>query len=387
MRKSLINCVILLFFITVSYPLLAQENLPSIIKKIQPSVVTILTYDEKGKGLMQGSGFFVGQDGDIITSRHVLQGAGSAYVKTAQGKVYPVTRLVVEDKEGDLILISVNISHDTVQPLSLSASIPEVGERVLVIGSPLGLEKTVSDGIVSAVRDIPEFGKIIQITAPISPGSSGSPLVNMKGEVIGVAALQKVGGQNLNFAISGVRVARLVPDKRQTPAQDTAESTSDIYKWVDEKGVEHFSDSPPPNKEAEKLQSRSIDKIGGTETIPPKASEGHSDSYINNQISSLEESIKNYEKEINKCEEDIKGYQQEIKKLEQMIWDLPRFYSNHNAGDYYDSLRKSYESSIEHYKSMIKDKQNQSYELSSKIVDLKNELHELRSEEVSTPNK
>ena len=229
-RFLIIACIILLFCILATCPLLAQENLPAIVKKIQPSVVTILTYDKDGKGLMQGSGFFIRKDGDIITNRHVLQGASSANVKTADDKVYPVTGVVAEDKEGDLVLISVDISHDTVQPLSVSASIPEVGERVIVIGSPLGLEKTVSDGIISAVRDIREFGKIIQITAPISPGSSGSPVVNMKGEVIGVATLQKVEGQNLNFAVSGVRVARLVPGKRQPLTQYMAESAKE---WRD----------------------------------------------------------------------------------------------------------------------------------------------------------
>jgi tetratricopeptide (TPR) repeat protein len=218
-RKLLINCIIVLFCITVSYSLLAQENLPAIIKKIQPSVVTILTYDEKGKGLMQGSGFFIRKDGDIITNRHVLQGASSADVKTAQGKVYPITRVVAEDKEGDLILVSVDIPPDAVYPLSVSASIPEVGERVIVIGSPLGFEKTVSDGIVSAVREIPQFGKIIQITAPISPGSSGSPVVNMKGEVIGVATLQTVEGQNLNFAVPSEWITRLKAGKEQRLAE------------------------------------------------------------------------------------------------------------------------------------------------------------------------
>jgi S1-C subfamily serine protease len=71
-----------------------------------------------------------------------------------------------------------------VYPISIVATSSEVGERVIVIGNPLGLEQTVSDGIVSAVRKIPNFGRIIQITAPISPGSSGSPVVNMQGEVI-----------------------------------------------------------------------------------------------------------------------------------------------------------------------------------------------------------
>ncbi len=76
-------------------------------------------------------------------------------------------------------------------------------------GSPLGLEKTLSDGIVSAIREIPGFGKVIQITAPISPGSSGSPVLNMQGEVIGIVTFQIVEGQNLNFAIPSERIASL----------------------------------------------------------------------------------------------------------------------------------------------------------------------------------
>jgi tetratricopeptide (TPR) repeat protein len=79
----------------------------------------------------------------------------------------------------------------------------------VVIGNPFGLEGSVTNGIVSAVRDIPTFGRIIQITAPISPGSSGSPVVNMQGQVLGVATLQITGGQSINFAIPSERISQL----------------------------------------------------------------------------------------------------------------------------------------------------------------------------------
>jgi len=198
---------------------LAQERLPQIVKKIEPSTVVILTYDKDGKMIGQGSGFFISQSGDIITNRHVLTGVHRAEVKTAKGKVYPITMIVGEDKEGDIIRASVNIPLESVRPLSMSISIPEVGERVAVIGTPLGLERTVSDGIVSAVREIHAFGKIYQITAPLSPGSSGSAVVNMKGEVIGVATFQFVEGQNLNFAIPGERITKLKTEKGKTLEQ------------------------------------------------------------------------------------------------------------------------------------------------------------------------
>ncbi len=211
--------MILMIFISWSAPFsssFAEENLPEIIKRIQPSVVVILTYDKEGQISGQGSGFFINEKGDVITNRHVLEGANSAEVKTTNGKVYPITKVLVEDKEGDLIRVSVDIPASLVHASLVSATIPEVGERIIVIGSPEGLEQTVSDGIVSAVRDIPAFGKIIQITAPMSPGSSGSPVVNMKGEIIGVATFQMVEGQNLNFAIPGERSLKLAQGKLQT---------------------------------------------------------------------------------------------------------------------------------------------------------------------------
>ena len=185
------------------------ESLPSLIKKIKPSVVIIFAYDNKGEFLKLGSGFFISQSGNIITNYHVLQGASSAEVKTSDGKTYPITYIVAEDEQNDIIRLSVNIPSQYVYPLSLSKTIPEVGERIIVYGSPLGLEKTVSDGIVSAIREVPGYGKLIQITAPISPGSSGSPVLNMQGEVIGIATFQVVEGQNLNFAIPSERIVRL----------------------------------------------------------------------------------------------------------------------------------------------------------------------------------
>ncbi len=218
-RLFLMPFIVFLFSTAALSLSLAQEDLSAIVKKIEPSTVVILTYDKKGVALSQGSGFFISKEGDVITNRHVLQGASRAEVKIPDGKVYPIMRVMAEDKKGDLIRVSVDIPLNIVRPLPVSASIPEKGERVIVIGSPLGLEQTVSDGIVSAVREIPEFGKIIQVTAPLSPGSSGSPIINMKGEVIGVATFIVVEGQNLNFAIPGERVIRLKPSKEKTFAE------------------------------------------------------------------------------------------------------------------------------------------------------------------------
>jgi len=113
------------------------------------------------------------------------------------------------DAEGDIALLKVDAPAGVIRPLPLDKTSPQEGESIVVIGNPLGLEGSVTNGIVSAVRDIPTFGRIIQITAPISSGSSGSPVVNMQGQVIGIATLQITGGQSVNFAIPSERISQL----------------------------------------------------------------------------------------------------------------------------------------------------------------------------------
>lgn len=233
-RLSLLLLMALSCFALAPSNALAEENLPALIKKIEPSAVIILTYDKQGKPLAQGSGFFINELGDIITNVHVLAGANRTEVKTSDGKIYLITRIVAEDREGDVVRATVDIPSKLVHPLSLSGSVPEVGERIAVIGSPLGLERTVSDGIVSAVRDIPAFGKIYQITAPISPGSSGGPVVNMKGEVIGVATFQVVGGQNLNFVVPSERIEKLIQIKKKSFVESATHAIKDWFSPAEE---------------------------------------------------------------------------------------------------------------------------------------------------------
>ena len=177
-----------------------KKDLPTIISETKPSVVLIRTFSRDGKQIATGSGFFITDTGDIISNRHVFQGAHKAEAETAAGK-FPITKVQDQDPANDLVRLSLGRTGEKFQPLTLSSSIPEVGEKIIVIGNPLGLESTVSDGIISAKRKFPPFGTVIQITCPISPGSSGSPVMNMLGEVIGVATFQMVQGQNLNFAI------------------------------------------------------------------------------------------------------------------------------------------------------------------------------------------
>ena len=186
----------------------SQDNLPELVRRIKPSAVAIQTFDSRNEPLSRGSGFFIDID-RVVTNRHVIENAYRAEIHSSSGSIYPVKGVLAIDAEGDLALLKVDAPTGVARPLTLERTSPQEGESVVVIGNPFGLEGSVTNGIVSAVRDIPTFGRIIQITAPISPGSSGSPVVNMRGQVLGVATLQVTGGQSINFAIPSERISQL----------------------------------------------------------------------------------------------------------------------------------------------------------------------------------
>jgi tetratricopeptide (TPR) repeat protein len=199
-----------------------SADLIGLVQKVQPAVVTVVTYDINGAAADLGSGFFIDAKGHLITNYHVLKGAYSAEVKTHDGRKYPIELVVAENEEADIIKVRVSIAEKEFHWVKLTDQEPAIGERILVVGSPLGLEQTVSEGIVSAVRDLPLVGKVFQLSAPVSPGSSGGPVVNMKGKVVGVVSFQAVMGQNLNFAVASQGVLNLEnTDKAQSLSEWT----------------------------------------------------------------------------------------------------------------------------------------------------------------------
>jgi tetratricopeptide (TPR) repeat protein len=186
-----------------------QTPLIRLVKKIQPAVATVIAYDiERNIGNI-GTGFFVSPQGHLITNFHVLAGRYAADVRTAAGKSYRVKAVLAENSAADLLRLEVDIPSEEVSWVPIEDRVPEIAERVVVVGSPMGLEQTVSDGIVSSVREIPPVGTVFQMSAPISPGSSGSPVVSMKGQVVGIATFQFVQGQNLNFAVTATQIQSL----------------------------------------------------------------------------------------------------------------------------------------------------------------------------------
>jgi S1-C subfamily serine protease len=207
----------------------AEETLPALVKRVKPTVVAIATYDTNGEALMTGSGFFLAP-GQVVTNLHVIRGAARAEIKTldGKGKVYPVNGALAIDEEGDLALLGIDMPLDRARNIELARELPDEGEQIFVIGNPLKLEGSVSDGIVSAVREVPNSYRIIQITAPISHGNSGSPVFNLRGQVLGVVTVKVTNGQNINLAIAAARVAQLHAGKLQLLTDLVLKSKGDV---------------------------------------------------------------------------------------------------------------------------------------------------------------
>lgn len=163
-----------------------------------------------------GTGFLVRADGWVATNFHVIRGASEVSVVLANHREFPVVEIMNASRLHDLVILRIEASHLPVLPLGDSDRV-RAGDSVLAIGHPLGFEDTVSNGLISAVRDIEAGLRVLQISAPIAPGSSGGPLFNERGEVIGVATAIISSGQNLNFGLPSNYVSALIDEPHPIP--------------------------------------------------------------------------------------------------------------------------------------------------------------------------
>lgn len=179
---------------------------------------TSYTYGYKDTVLLSGSGFIFSPDGLVGTNNHVIAGFDSLFIKTSDGTFYNAEIVYVEEKNDFAVLRIKDSTKKTFPAVKLGNSDDvKVGQNIYAIGSPLGFEYTISEGIVAALRENEKvsftdpdtyalvektFDKVIQITAPISPGNSGGALFSGKGEVIGITTYSYGFYGNLNFAVA-----------------------------------------------------------------------------------------------------------------------------------------------------------------------------------------
>ena len=159
--------------------------------------------------VMQGSGFFISSDGLLVTNYHVIKDAEFASVLRDDNTTLFVEGIAAQDKEADLALLKVNTTD--VPYLSIGPDTPpKIGTKVYAIGNPDGLTNTLSEGLISGLRNRANHLSAIQTSAPISHGSSGGPLLTADGAVVGVTASSLVDGQSLNFAVPASLVRKLI---------------------------------------------------------------------------------------------------------------------------------------------------------------------------------
>jgi len=243
----------------------AFADLGEMVEKLQSSLVSITALNG-GELFATGSGFVINERGIVATNYHVIEGSDALILKISNGETYDNVMVLAADQRRDLALLkipAIGLNALTFAPVD-SAS---VGDSIYAFGNPLGLEGTLSSGIVSAKR-LWDGVQILQISAPISSGSSGGPVVNTSGEVIGVSTAGMDDGQNLNFAMPAKHVqAMLETNSPPVPiaefaaqsgwvgggAQVSTDSYEGISEWVVQQAAEIGYDLTPILPEIEPL--------------------------------------------------------------------------------------------------------------------------------------
>lgn len=191
MKKTISILIIIFYFLPV------HGQFAELVAKNEQAIVQIISYDEFGAPSSTGTGFIIKPDGTGLTNVHVLKDSKYAFIRDIKGNIFQINKITRICNECDIAEFTIISNENTFHTLNITNNVPLKGSDIFVIGNPEGLENTVSKGIISAIRE--EENKIIQITAPISPGSSGSPIMDMNGNVFAIATYQHKVGQNLNF--------------------------------------------------------------------------------------------------------------------------------------------------------------------------------------------
>jgi Trypsin-like peptidase domain len=193
--------------------------------QLDEAVLIIVGVNAKGSPVSQGSGFILTSEGLAGSNYHVFRGVVRAFAGCCNGRKFEIRFVEGADLDKDLVVFQLYELGNAQIPQDLPhvsfgpSNTLKVGERVFAVGSPQGLQNTVSDGILSAIRDYNSV-RYLQITAPISPGSSGGPVLDSDGRMVGVATFQFDGGQNLNFAVASDYIKPLLDQHFQVSIKE-----------------------------------------------------------------------------------------------------------------------------------------------------------------------
>ena len=201
----------------------------NVVKRKARAVLYVETYDERGNVLGSGSGFLINNKKTLVTNYHVIEGAYRIIAWTSDKKESAeINTVLAYGKDIDLAVLECT-ERINASPLQLinSDSVKQ-GDAVYAVGYPLGIANSLSDGIVSSRYTDEDGLPVLQITAPISPGNSGGPLLNQKGQVVGIVCATYVDGQNMNIAVPSTTLIDLL--ERESTAQSLLEFFKDNYQ-------------------------------------------------------------------------------------------------------------------------------------------------------------
>lgn len=201
--KRMFNKIVRIGFLILGLSICVSctKDAKDILGIAEKATFIIYTYDDHGSPAGSGSGFFIDKDGTGITNYHVLNKSMKAVIKLKDGSIYEIKEVLASDKKWDIVKFSIyHKENETFNYLSFSKKEVNQGEEVYNLGSPMGFEQTFANGLISSLRE-DSHGKVIQVSIPISQGSSGSPIMNKDGDVIAVASFKSAKGENLNFGV------------------------------------------------------------------------------------------------------------------------------------------------------------------------------------------
>lgn len=209
MKSHLLLAAFIFSIIILNNQSFAQ--LPALVSKTEKAVFKIETFDEFGVVSSIGTGFFIDKNGTGLTAWHVIENTKFAFIKDYTGKKYRIKKITRSNVNADIVEFILDTKQSNFSFIPLASTLPSKGTAVFTIGNPEGFESVVSTGVVSGLK-IEDSIQIIQTSTPISPGSSGGPLVNMQGQAIGVISSSFTKGQNLNFASSVLERRKMEKD-------------------------------------------------------------------------------------------------------------------------------------------------------------------------------
>jgi S1-C subfamily serine protease len=199
--------IIILSVLVISSVRSTTIDTEGLFEKKSPSIVLVEVVSYDGKESI-GTGFVI-KGGYIVTNHHVIEGAKHVFIKTQNGEKYTIKGLLADDKYRDIAILRPGLESFATLEMGDSGKI-HPGTSVAVIGNPEGFENTITEGLISGIRNLDNYNQIFQFSAPISKGSSGSPVFNSNNEIIAMVSSFYKDGQLINFAIPSNQIADLL---------------------------------------------------------------------------------------------------------------------------------------------------------------------------------